>query len=88
MGKLLHRWQQKWVERWERIYSQPPTGWSQAPQVLTNAPPARRRNHVWVDGWSGGMGGWVVWVMGLRNLRSLRDIFLRANFLRCDYEAK
>ena len=31
--------------------SQPPAGWSQAPQVLTNAPPARRRNHVWVDSW-------------------------------------
>ena len=34
------------------------------------------------------MTRWVGWVMGLRNLRSLRDIFLRAKFLRCNYEAK
>jgi hypothetical protein len=35
----------------ENLYYQPPAGWSQAPQVLTNAPPVRRRNHIWVDYW-------------------------------------
>jgi hypothetical protein len=35
----------------ENLYYQPPAGWSQDPQVLTNAPPARRRNHVWMDSW-------------------------------------
>ena len=49
--------------------SQPPAGWSQAPQVLTYAPPVRRRNHVWERIYVPA-SGWVVASSPGMNLRS------------------
>ncbi len=54
------------------IYSQPPAGWSQAPQVLTNAPPDRRCNHVWERIYSQPPAGWSQAPQVLTNVPPVR----------------